>query len=107
MPASHDIPGLDQDPGKILGVSIDADEEEIRAAYLQKIREYPPDRSPEEFEKIRDAYELLHDPRKRARLLFLSVDPGAPLASLLDEVQGVRKFVGPEPWLAAMKEKKT
>ena len=31
-----------------LGVPANASEEEIRAAYLTKVKEFPPDRSPEE-----------------------------------------------------------
>ncbi len=47
----------------VLGVSIDATEADVRAAYLDKVRLHPPDRDPEQFEKIRDANELLRDPR--------------------------------------------
>ncbi len=52
------------DSGEVLGVNQDAGEEEIRAAYVRKVKEHPPDRSPEEFERIRDAYESLRDPRR-------------------------------------------
>ncbi len=50
------------DPIELLGISQNATDEEIRAAYLLKVRECPPDRAPEKFEKIRDAYEILRDP---------------------------------------------
>ena len=50
------------DPTEVLGVGQDAGEEEIRAAYVRKVKEHPPDRSPEEFERIRDAYDSLRDP---------------------------------------------
>ena len=63
------------DPGEVLGVGQDAGEEEIRAAYVRKVKEHPPDRSPEEFERIRDAYDSLRDPRRRMREKLLSVDP--------------------------------
>ena len=42
---------------EILGVAANASEDEIRRAYLEKVKQFPPDRSPEEFERIRDAYE--------------------------------------------------
>jgi hypothetical protein len=32
-------------------------------------------------------------------------DPDAPLVSLLDEEPPVRRFVGPEPWLAALRRR--
>src|ERR1017187_956249 len=63
------------DPREVLGVNQDAGEEEIRAAYVRKVKEHPPDRSPEEFERIRDAYDSLRDPRRRMRNRLLSVDP--------------------------------
>jgi DnaJ-domain-containing protein 1 len=99
------MPVLNEDPRKTLGVSVDADEEEIRVAYLKKIKEYPPDRLPVEFERIRDAYQTLRDPRIRMRIMLQSADPEAPLASLLDGHMAERRFVGPEPWLAAIKER--
>ena len=37
---------LDSDPHGILDVPDDAGEEEIRLAYLKKIKAYPPDRDP-------------------------------------------------------------
>ncbi len=92
-----------RDPREILGVSATATEDDIRAAYLLRVKQYPPDRSPEQFEHIRDAYEALRDPRRRARHLFLSVDPGAPLTSLLADHPKSRQFVGPRPWLDALK----
>ena len=68
----------------MLGVGPDAGEEEIRAAYVRKVKEHPPDRSPEEFERIRDAYDSLRDPRRRMRDRLLAVDPGAPLVSVIE-----------------------
>ncbi len=90
------------DPRTILEVTPDAGDEEIRAAYLRKVEECPPERCPAEFESIRDAYETLRDPRRRRRLL-LEVDPEAPLVSLLGQA-AERRYVGWEPWLAAMRD---
>ena len=105
MPKNYDIPFLDEDPQNILGVSDDADPEEIRAAYLKKIKDYPPERCPEEFERIRDAYKILSDPRRRSLIILQSADPEAPLVTLLDNQKKSRRFVGPEAWLAAMMER--
>jgi curved DNA-binding protein CbpA len=93
------------DPHQVLGVSPDAGEEDLRAAYVRKVKEYPPDRSPEEFERIRDAYDNLRDPRKRMRDRLLAADPMAPLVSVIDLKAGKRRFVGPEPWLEVLKGK--
>ena len=92
------------DPRHVLGIPPEAGDEEIRAAYLRKVKEYPPDRAPAEFEKVRDAYETLRDPRLRARHLLLSADPDQPLLSLLEGRASERRFTGPEPWLAILKE---
>jgi len=96
---------LHEDPREILGVPLDAGDERIRDAYLQKVKEHPPDREPAEFERIRDAYEVLRDPRRRARHMFLSADPQAPLVSLLPASSQERKFTGPDAWLAVLREK--
>jgi curved DNA-binding protein CbpA len=88
-----------------LGLSSGANEEEIRAAYLRKVKEFPPERSPEEFEKIRDAYETLRDPRKRMRNMLLAADPGAALVALIEGQPSERRFIGPEPWLEVLKGK--
>jgi hypothetical protein len=49
---------------EILGVSPNSTEEAIRSAYLQKVREFPPDRAPEKFVEIRAAFDELRDPSR-------------------------------------------
>ena len=73
-----------EDPWRILELEPEATGEEIRAAYLRKIKQYPPERHPEEFERVRDAYEDLRDPRGRTRKLLFSGDPLPPLEHLLE-----------------------
>ena len=96
---------LNEDPREILGVLPNASDETIRGAYLRKVKENPPDREPAAFERIRDAYEVLRDPHRRALQMFLSVDPEAPLLSLLPESNPERRFTGPHPWLVVLGEK--
>jgi curved DNA-binding protein CbpA len=93
------------DPREVLGIAVNAAEEDIRAAYLRKVKEYPPDRSPEEFEKIRDAYETLRDPRRRMRDMMLAADVSAPFVSLIAGLEAERRFVGPNPWLEVLQGK--
>lgn len=58
---------------KILGVSRDADEKEIKRAYRQLALKYHPDKNPddsqaeERFKEINEAYEVLGDRTKRAK----------------------------------------
>lgn len=48
-----------------LNVAPDADAQAIKRAYFQQVRKFPPDRYPEEFQKIRTAYDALRNPQSR------------------------------------------
>lgn len=50
-----------------LGVERDADEKEIKKAYLKAAKNHHPDKggNPEEFKKIQEAHEVLSDPERR------------------------------------------
>ena len=50
------------DPYQILGVSHAADEAAVRARYLELVRQFPPDREPDRFAEIREAYDRVRDP---------------------------------------------
>jgi curved DNA-binding protein len=58
---------------KILGVSRDAKEDQVRRAYRKLAQQYHPDHNPgdkgaeEKFKEINEAYQVLSDPEKRAR----------------------------------------
>ncbi|MDP3268356.1 MAG: DnaJ C-terminal domain-containing protein [Legionella sp.] len=62
---------MDKDYYKIMGVAKDASEKEIKTAYRKLARKYHPDISKEknaeeQFKEMGEAYEVLHDPVKRA-----------------------------------------
>lgn len=90
---------------EVLGVAENASIEEIRAAYLRKVAEFPPDRSPEKFESIRDAYDRLRDPRRRAKALLGSADSGWALVEYLKGLKPRRIFTGPQAWREVLKTK--
>lgn len=92
------------DPRAVLGVSVTAGSEEIRAAYLEAVKRHPPDRDPEAFERIRDAYEALRDPRRRIQSILLAEEPHASFAEWLDAQKKMRRFVGPGPWFDALRK---
>lgn len=50
------------DPYEVLGVGHDADTETIRRRYLELVRVHSPERDPERFSEIREAYDRLRDP---------------------------------------------
>lgn len=63
------------DPFQVLGVSRDAGEAEVRARYLQLVRQFPPERDPDKFHEIRTAYDAVRDPLSVAsRLISLPGD---------------------------------
>lgn len=51
---------------EILQILPTATQREIKVAYFNLVRNYSPEREPEQFRKIRDAYETLRDPKARA-----------------------------------------
>src|SRR5512146_1479992 len=55
------------DDHRVLGVDKSASADEIKRAYLALVREYTPERAPEAFKRIREAYETLCDPITRGR----------------------------------------
>jgi DnaJ-domain-containing protein 1 len=97
--------GSDDAPWRVLEIDEGANDEEIRQAYLRGVRAHPPDRSPAQFERIRDAYDQLRDARRRAMRMLLANPCDVPLENLLTEMPETRRFVGPAPWLELMEEK--
>jgi curved DNA-binding protein CbpA len=74
-----------------LGLAKDAEEGEIKRAYFSLVRKYQPDRFPEEFKKIRAAYETLMDRDKRAEYDAIGELPGS-VAPLYHEAQWFDRF---------------
>ena len=53
----------------VLNVKLDASAEEVRRAYLDLVRQYPPDQDAVKFRQIHAAYELLSDPLNQAQAI--------------------------------------
>ncbi len=62
-------------PFDLLEVADTATDEMIKKAYLQKVRQYPPERSPEEFQRIRIAFETIKSQRQRLRYQLFHHEP--------------------------------
>ncbi|MFZ1641865.1 MAG: DnaJ domain-containing protein [Candidatus Contendobacter sp.] len=54
-------------PFNLLGVAETADDDAIKKAYLQQVREHPPERDPDRFQAIRAAFEAIKTRRDRLR----------------------------------------
>ena len=77
-----------QDPYEILGLDSNASEAAVRKRYLELVRQHPPDQAPEQFARIRAAYDELRDP---VALLEKRILRFADDDSLDDIISGVRQ----------------
>lgn len=65
------------DPFSVLGVDENAGDGEIKRRYLALVREFPPDREPEQFQIYRAAFEALNTERGRLAAKLLAAHGGA------------------------------
>jgi curved DNA-binding protein CbpA len=63
------------DPYRVLELTPDASESEIRRRYLELVRAFPPDRAPERFAAIHAAYAALRDPASRLSEQLFGLEP--------------------------------
>jgi curved DNA-binding protein CbpA len=73
-------------PFELLKVPESAGDEEIRAAYLARVREFPPERAPQQFQAIREAYDRIRTEKARIAHLYLDypeIEPEALCRALL------------------------
>ncbi len=82
------------DPYLILGVSADVDEAALRRRYLELVRQHPPEKCPQQFAEVREAYDQLRDPVRRLEQQLFKVCGDETLddivADLRSQVQAVR-----------------
>ena len=69
------------DPYRTLGLDRRASEAEIKRAYFQLVRQFPPEQAPEKFQEIRQAYDLLRVPETKAAIDLFLVQPPPALPS--------------------------
>lgn len=83
-------------PYELLDVAADADDVEIKLAYLQKVKDNPPDRDPERFQSIHSAYEVIKDHKSRISHALFHV-PAADFDALLDKALDTMQTLRLEP----------
>ena len=83
------------DPFTLLGVPADADDQQIKAAYLAQVKAYPPEREPARFQAIRAAYDAIHNREARLRYRLFEQNPPA-LEELLAGALTATSYQRPE-----------
>jgi curved DNA-binding protein CbpA len=83
-------------PYEILEASEQASDAEIKQAYLQKVKQFPPDHHHEQFQQVQQAYEAIKDPERRTKYALFTV-PEADFDGLLEQAFGS----GPAPSISA------
>lgn len=73
------------DPYTVLGLPHDADADTIRRRYLELVRENPPERAPQKFSEIREAYDHLRDPVVSLESRIFSVELSQTLEDLCEQ----------------------
>ena len=75
------------DPYSVLGLPLDSSDEQIRRRYLELVRTHTPERAPERFAAVREAYEKLRDPVVRLRFRLFEAGEDDSLDSLIADAR--------------------
>lgn len=78
---------MTSDPYTILGITSDAADDTIRRRYLELVRIHTPERDPERFAAVREAYEKLRDPVNRLRYLLFEAGKEDSIQSILTDAR--------------------
>jgi len=63
------------DPYLTLGIHENVSDDDVRAAYHTKLREFPPEEFPEEFSTVSEAYDAIRSEDARIRLRLIGPCP--------------------------------
>lgn len=72
-------------PYDVLNVTFEDADDTIRERYLEAVRRFPPDRHPDEFGRVREAYERIKDEQSRLKFLLFEPSQGESIDELLAE----------------------
>ncbi len=75
------------EPHAILGLSPDCGEADVRRRYLELVRQYPPDRAPDRFAEVHEAYAQLRDPVVRIESMLFDLESIGTLAEIIADVR--------------------
>lgn len=71
------------DPYTVFDLPPDSDDETVRRRYLSLVRIHTPERDPERFSEIREAYDILRDPLSRMRYRLFEAGKGDSIDAIL------------------------
>lgn len=95
-------------PYAILDVGENAPQEEIRQAYLEKLKMFPPEKNQAKFQEITDAWHLVESELARAKLKIFGipqeVNRDLKPSDLFSSNVGELKRPGMEFWLKLLKQ---
>lgn len=94
------------DPFDVLGVTPDVDDAGLKRAYFAKVREHPPEKDPEGFQRVRAAFEALRDAEHRERLAEQRGGGGVPeaLELLLTQAEKAQEADDPHTAIERLRE---
>ncbi|MDR2345902.1 MAG: DnaJ domain-containing protein [Planctomycetaceae bacterium] len=69
-----------------LGISPGSSKAEIRNRYLELVRKFPPEKNPEKFVKIQEAYDNLKDPIGIMYEMLLSLQTSDSMEQIIEEL---------------------
>jgi DnaJ-class molecular chaperone len=78
-------------PYEILDVAANANDVEIKQAYLRQVKENPPDRNQEQFQLIHDAYTSIKDHKSRLSFALFNV-PAVDFDELVDQALDTKQI---------------
>src|SRR5438477_4879365 len=74
------------DPYTVLGLPADSDDEAIRRRYLELVKQFSPERQPEKFAAVRQAYESLRDLGTRLRYRLFEAGKDESVEAIIEEI---------------------
>ena len=93
------------DPWQVLDLPKDASDEQIRARYVALVKQHPPQKDPEAFASISDAYMAVKGPRERAQWDLFGPEPLQDIAELVELlIRSKRRTIPVEEWIQSLRE---
>lgn len=93
------------DPYAVLGLAADSDDDTIRRRYLELVRQFSPEKHPERFTAVRQAYESLRDLDTRLRHRLFEAGKNESVEAIIEELscRSSRRRVSLQTLLSAVK----